>query len=964
MSSFARSTLFHCFVRDIPNKSLRNLVAAAALTGLVFPAPARAVEYSFGEVSGAIDTILSAGASMRTSERDCSNIGGNGGLGNGGCQKFDAMGLQNSFPGSNVDDGNLNYGQWDVFSGAMKATTEIQSSWRNYGAFVRGSAFFDPIVDNTDFRDLNSAARSEVSQNAKLLDYFVSGSFEVGGNPLELKFGNQVISWGESTFIQNGLSQINPIDVAAVRKPGSELKEFFTPILAARASLGLPGNFSLDSFYQFKANEIIPDPSGTFFSSADFIGRGSQPLRGGSIDPQGDDRYNPFLIAAGLDVDTVWQSDQAVNYPAVNIERANDKKGSNGGEFGFALRYFDSEFNQGTEFGLFFMRLHSRLPIIELSTAIPAGARDNVTALSNAFAPGEIGTAGQAFAGANPGAGASPGPSRNAYDVGQTLCNVIGAGFAGGALLASNGIGSANTPFAISNGVGNFGGGLPDDLNGDGAVSALDDGLFDVINGRFNLALPGGYTNCNHLATLLNRNSASLDRTIGAVMANTQTFRLEYPEDIEVVGLSLSTTVSGIAVQAEATYRHDQPFNYAFNEMGALSNDLDGQTRFRTRAPQAGTGQVISARDGAVPLFEPTFLVGYNDSAALAGQTTFADVARAEEIGLGLPVGSLGSQAPREITASMAARAAAGTLSANDADVIAAANRTIDTGIAVGAISAAAPRDVAARAAMIASTANFYGHIAVDSLNVNGRTFSPGGIDSNTGTGQPPSGIILPASAIVVGSPTDIQYSAPPSGVPVPQTRSSALTAADVSSDGFIKPAFKDVFTAQTTLTSLLFASNPLIEFAGANGGVLVTEIGMVMVPGLSTADGIAGGNTRGLANALASQTYQLNGDMQIAGGYATRFSWGAQGLMILNYNRAFGSPINLSPSVAWKWDIGGNTPATFGNYQAERKALTIGVSGTYLANWAASVSWTSNFGPDAPLNDRDFAAATVSYAF
>ncbi|MCK9994125.1 MAG: hypothetical protein Dbin4_02645, partial [Alphaproteobacteria bacterium] len=57
-------------------------------------------------------------------------------------------------------------------------------------------------------------------------------------------------------------------------------------------------------------------------------------------------------------------------------------------------------------------------------------------------------------------------------------------------------------------------------------------------------------------------------------------------------------------------------------------------------------------------------------------------------------------------------------------------------------------------------------------------------------------------------------------------------------------------------------------------------------------------------------------------------------------------------------------TPAPFGNYQAERKAITLGVSGTYLANWAGSLSWTSNFGPDAPLDDRDFASLTVSYAF
>ena len=967
------------FARKVPGNISRLFMATTTLTGMILSAPATAVEYKFGEVSGAIDTILSAGASMRTSDRDCSNIGATA----GGCPKFTASGRQDPFAGSQTDDANLNYGQWDVFSGALKATSEVQASWRNFGAFVRGTAFVDPIVDNTDFRDLDSAARSEVSQNAKLLDYFVSGSFDVGALPLELKLGNQVISWGESTFIQNGLSGINPIDVAAVRKPGSELKEFFTPILAARASLGLPNNFSIDGFYQFKSDNIVPDPSGTFFSAADFVGRGSQPLRGGVLDFGGDTRFNPFMIANGLDVDTLWESQHAVNYPAVSIERANDKNADNGGEFGFALRYFASEFNQGTEFGLFFMNLHSRLPILELSPSNPAAARDNVTALASAFGSLEVGgAAGLLGVTGLAGPTGAPGgpPARNAFEVAQTLCNVLAASGAPIA-MALNGIGSANpnTPFSVA-----------------GALAGNPAADTQANIGAVQLALPGGYTNCNNMAVLVNRNTASIDDAMAATLANTQTFRLHYPKDIQLVGLSLSTTISGIAVQAEATYRHDQPFNYAFAEMGALSNDLDGQTRFRTRAPQApgatqfgfppGTPEVIAGAgagpggtnvlDAATPGFEPLFLSGLNQTAARAGDKTWADLAAAQERALGLapgtinrgtppfiPVGLPGG-IPREVSASLAARAAAGTLSASDADVISAVTNTINSGVASGLLPAAAPRDIAARAAQLAATSNLIGYIAVDPLGTNARTFTPAGTPLAGGNGP------APASAIITGSPTDVGFAqlvggaGSPGGVPIAQTRSSALTAADVGRDGFIKPALEDVFTAQTTLTSLLFASNPMVRFAAADGGALVTEIGMVMVPGISSADGLQGGNTTGLINSLAAQTSVLNANMELGGGYATKFSWGAQGLMSLTYNRAFGSPVNLSPSVAWKWDFGGNTPAPFGNYQAERKAITLGVSGTYLANWAASLSWTSNFGPDAPLNDRDFASATISYAF
>ena len=154
MSSITGLRVNRIVTDGAPGKISQLLLATTALTGLLLVAPADAIEYKFGEVSGAVDTILSAGASMRTSARDCANIGGNGGLGNGGCQKFDASGLQEAFAGTQSDDGNLNYDQWDVFSGALKATSEIQASWRNFGAFVRGTAHVDPIVDNVDFRDL------------------------------------------------------------------------------------------------------------------------------------------------------------------------------------------------------------------------------------------------------------------------------------------------------------------------------------------------------------------------------------------------------------------------------------------------------------------------------------------------------------------------------------------------------------------------------------------------------------------------------------------------------------------------------------------------------------------------------------------------------------------------------------------------------------------------------------------
>ena len=62
----------------------------------------------------------------------------------------------------------------------------------------------------------------------RLLDAFGFWRFDLGRLPSELRLGQQVVSWGESTFIQGGLNQVNHFDVSALRVPGAELK-FFAP---------------------------------------------------------------------------------------------------------------------------------------------------------------------------------------------------------------------------------------------------------------------------------------------------------------------------------------------------------------------------------------------------------------------------------------------------------------------------------------------------------------------------------------------------------------------------------------------------------------------------------------------------------------------------------------------------------------------------------------------------------------
>ena len=84
---------------------------------------------------------------------------------------------------------------------------------------------------------------------AYLLDAYAYGSFGVGDSDLQLRLGRQVVNWGESVFIQ-GINQINPIDVTALRRPGTEVKEVLLPVLMAYANWGFSFG-SVEAFYQF-----------------------------------------------------------------------------------------------------------------------------------------------------------------------------------------------------------------------------------------------------------------------------------------------------------------------------------------------------------------------------------------------------------------------------------------------------------------------------------------------------------------------------------------------------------------------------------------------------------------------------------------------------------------------------------------------------------------------------------------
>ena len=321
-----------------------------------------------GTFSGSWDTTLTYGQAWRIESRDCRLIA----IADGGCGRS-----------PNIDDGNLNY-DTDMYSRALKVLTELSLNYRSVGAFVRASALYDDAADNTQRTPLADASEDLAVSYTRLLDAFVYAKFDLGSMGAELRLGRQVVSWGESTFIQNGLNVINHFDVSALRVPGSELKEGFLPQEMVNFSLQFNDNWSAQAIYITDWNATVPEPAGSYYSSNDFAPTGGSKvvLGFGSFSDQGVD----FRPLGGPYI---------TNFQTVN--RLQTEHPSDSGQYGFNLKYFAPDFNNGTEFGLFFLNYHSRLPLISGMTGTQQG-------VGNAFgALNAVGAAAQGLA-----AGLSP----------------------------------------------------------------------------------------------------------------------------------------------------------------------------------------------------------------------------------------------------------------------------------------------------------------------------------------------------------------------------------------------------------------------------------------------------------------------------------------------------------------------------------------------------------------------------
>lgn len=488
---------------------LRAQALALLACSLALPPPTQAVVFQWGEVKGSFDTTVSLGFLGRLDDPDPELYGLS--------SRFDGVpGRQRSV---NADDGNLNYNA-GLVSSLVKANHDLQLDYRSAGVFVRGFYFYDFTNANgsRNRNVLSEEARRIVAEGGELLDAYVYFKPTLGTMPARVAVGQQVLSWGESTFIPNGINSVNPIDVAKLRTPGSELKEALRPLNMISASLGLSDNLSLEAFYLLDWERTRVDPPGTYFSTNDFVAKGGEKVYLG---------FGAIPDSSQLGA----------------ILRGADDEPAKSGQYGVNVRWLAAGLND-TEFGVYYMNYHSRLPVISARTP---------TTPVNGLAAAQVAGAGLA--------------ANTAFV--QALAGAVGPANVPGSITTLVGAALTNVPAAN----------LPATLRP----------FYPTVQTAAGQALQQQFF----------------------ISAATGRYLIEFPEDVHLFGASFNTSVKGIALQGEISYRNNQPLQVddvellfaalsALNPVFGPNNQLGNYAgRLNTRVPgfrrhKVWTGQMTA----------------------------------------------------------------------------------------------------------------------------------------------------------------------------------------------------------------------------------------------------------------------------------------------------------------------------------------------------------------------------------
>jgi len=246
----------------------------------------------------------------------------------------------------NLDDGDRNFGK-GLISSRLDLLSEFDITYQNIGARVSGAAWYDDVynkaTDNNAPDRVNSLSgdhfpndtRDLHGRKVEVLDAFIFGKGEIGDRDISGRLGQYAMQWGESLFYGvNGIAGgMAPIDVVkSLSVPNTQFKELIRPVKQMSGQFQLTPEVSIGAYYQFEWEANRLPASGSYFSTDDYFGDGSQRMLVGSpVIPGG----QPLAFYHG-----------------------KDKDAENSGQGGLQLRIR----GESVDWGLYAIRFHDKSP--------------------------------------------------------------------------------------------------------------------------------------------------------------------------------------------------------------------------------------------------------------------------------------------------------------------------------------------------------------------------------------------------------------------------------------------------------------------------------------------------------------------------------------------------------------------------------------------------------------------------
>jgi hypothetical protein len=309
---------------------VRTALAAAICTLVGVDASAFTFEFEGGR--GNFDSTITAGTGIRVKEPSCTLItaGASGSGAPAGClAPTSALG----------DQGDLNYAKGDRFTTYIKGSHELllktDNDWTFLGRanWVRdfSATHTTGYISATTPPDLSDGladdARKDLRFKARLLDFWVSKTFQTGEGQTRIRVGNQVISWGESLFLPGGINSTNAIDIMRLSQPGTQLKEVFLPAPIASVAAGLGHGLNVEGYVQAAWNASYFPPTGSYWSVANGLGKGHDAYGLVEVKPKNSGqwglalRYEPDGTQVNLGAYVMNYHDKAPNF-SINADGA------------------------------------------------------------------------------------------------------------------------------------------------------------------------------------------------------------------------------------------------------------------------------------------------------------------------------------------------------------------------------------------------------------------------------------------------------------------------------------------------------------------------------------------------------------------------------------------------------------------------------------------------------------------